>query len=65
MSNNPMYTIDIQPVGDHLQVTIVEIGVTVETEPGQTRREDAERVAGEAISAYERQQYEQAQAKAS
>jgi hypothetical protein len=43
-----------------LQVTIPEIGVTVETAPGQTRREDAERVAGAAISQFERQQFEQA-----
>jgi hypothetical protein len=55
MEKNPTYTIDIVPVGDHLQVTIPEIGVTVETPPGQTRREDAERVAGAAISQFERQ----------
>ena len=66
MSNNPTtYTIDFQPVGDHLQVSIPEIGVTVSTAPGETRREDAERVALAAISKYEHQQYEAAQAKAS
>jgi hypothetical protein len=65
MSNETTYTIDIQPVGDHLQVTIPEIGVTVETAPGERRREDAERVAGAAISRYERDRYEQTQARAS
>jgi hypothetical protein len=65
MSNNPTYTIDIQPIGDHLQVTIAEIGVTLETGPGETSRDDATRVAGAAISRYEQQQYEAAQAKAS
>ncbi len=67
MSNNPTttYTIDYQPAGDHLQVTIPEIGVTLETGPGEIKREDAERVALAAISKYEHQQYEAAQAKAS
>jgi hypothetical protein len=45
MNENPKYTIDIQPIGDHLQVTIPEIGVTVETASGEVRLEDAERVA--------------------
>jgi hypothetical protein len=52
------YTIDIQRVGDHLRVTLPEIGVTVETGPGETKRDDAERVALAAISRYE---YEAAQ----
>jgi hypothetical protein len=67
MSNTPTtYTIDFQPVGDHLQVSIPEIGVTVETAPGETRREDAERVGLAAISRYEHQQYQAArQVKAS
>jgi hypothetical protein len=65
MSTNPTYTIQINPVGDHLEVHIPEIGVTVSTEPGEVKREDAEKVAGAAISAYQRQQYEAAQVKAS
>jgi hypothetical protein len=67
MSNNSTtnYTIDFVPVGDHLQVTIPEIGITVETGPGETRRDDVERVALAAISRHEHQQYEAAQAKAS
>ena len=67
MSNNPTttYTIDYQLVEDHLQVTIPEIGVTVETAPGEIKREDAERVGLAAISRYEHQQYEARQVKAS
>jgi hypothetical protein len=60
MSNEPTYAIDIVPVGDHLQVSIPEIGVILETGPGEIKREDAERVALTAISRYERQQYEAA-----
>ena len=37
-ATNVKYTLNIEPVGDHLQVTIPEIGVTVET-TGNTRRE--------------------------
>ncbi len=61
MSTNPTYAIDIQPVGDHLQVSIPEIGVILETGPGEIHRDDAERVALAAISRYERQQYEAAE----
>ncbi len=62
MKSNPTtYTIDIQPVGDHLKVTIPEIGVTIETGPGEVKRDDAEWVALAAISRYEHQQYEAAQ----
>ena len=45
MSNEPTITIDIQPVGNHLQVTIPELGITVETAQGEIKRDDAERVA--------------------
>ena len=65
MNENPKFTIDIQPVGDHLQVTIPELGIVLETEPGQRKQEDAERVALSAISRYQQKQYEAAQAKAS
>jgi hypothetical protein len=65
MNENPQYTIDFVLVGDHLQVAIPELGIELETAPGETRREDAERVGLAAISRYEHQQYEAAQAKAS
>jgi hypothetical protein len=58
MSNEPKFTIDIVPVGDHLQATIPEFGLVVETGPGETKRDDAERVALAAISDYHMQQYE-------
>jgi len=35
---NENYTLDIKPVGDHLQVTIPELGITVET-IGTSRQE--------------------------
>jgi hypothetical protein len=41
------YTIDIVPVGDHLQVTVPEIGFTGETVG--TRRTEAEDVASRAV----------------
>jgi hypothetical protein len=49
-ATNVKYTLNIEPVGDHLQVTIPEIGVTVET-TGNTRRE-AEDVGLRAITDY-------------
>ena len=65
MSNNPTYTIDFAPVGDHLQVTIPELNITVSTASGEVKLEDAERVALAAISEYQQKQYEMAQARAS
>jgi hypothetical protein len=63
-NNGPeKYTIHMQPVGDHLQVTIAEIGVTVETAPGKIKREDAERAATRAISEYALAQREATQVK--
>ena len=35
MSTNLAYAIDIQPVGDHLQVTIPELGIVLEDSTGQ------------------------------
>ena len=35
------YTLNIVPTGDHLEVTIPELAVTVETEPGHTSDGDA------------------------
>ena len=65
MSNETKYTIDIQPVGDHLQVTIPELGIVLETPSGKIKRDDAVDLALSAISKWEHQQYEAAQAKAS
>ena len=61
MNNETKYTIDIQPIGDHLQVSVPELGIVLETTSGEVRREDAERVALAAISRYEHQQYQAAQ----
>jgi hypothetical protein len=57
--------IDIVPVGDHLEVTILPLGIVVQTAPGEVKHEDAERVALAAISRYQQRQYEAAQARAS
>lgn len=64
-TTNETYTLNIQPVGDHLQVTIPELGITVSTAPGEIKRDDAERVALAAISDYHMKQYERSQVKAS
>ncbi len=47
---NPTYTIDVVPIGDHLQVTIPELGIVLETAPGKIKRDDATAVALPAIS---------------
>ena len=65
ISENPKYTIDIVPQGDHLHVIIPELLIEREAAPGEVKREDAERVALAAISKHKRKQYEAAQAKAS
>jgi hypothetical protein len=65
MSTNPTYAIDIQPVGDHLRVSIPDLGIVLETEPGKTKRDDAVDLALSAISAYQQKQDEAAQVKAS
>ena len=46
-ATNEKFTLNIEPLGDHLQVTIPELGITVQT-TGTTRRE-AEQVALRAI----------------
>ncbi len=40
-ATNVKYTLNIEPVGDRLRVTIPELGVTVETAPGELARDDA------------------------
>jgi hypothetical protein len=66
MSNNPnpTYTIDVVPIGDHLQVTIPELGIVLETAPGKIKRDDATEVALSAISKW-LHEHEQVQVKAS
>ena len=64
-SKNPTYAIDIQPVGDHLQVSIPDLGIVLEPKPGQTKRDDAVEMALPAISEYLRKQDERSQVKAS
>jgi len=59
------FTISIIPVGDHLEVTVPEIGVTIETGPGETRRDEAVDAAHRAINEYLLKQYEKSQALAS
>jgi hypothetical protein len=60
-NQNPTYTIDIQPVGNHLQVTVPELGIILETEPGKIKRDDAVNLALSAISKWQREQDEASQ----
>jgi GH35 family endo-1,4-beta-xylanase len=65
MKNNPTYTIKHEQIGDHLQVHIVELDITVETDPGKTSRDDALDLAHQAITKYhlaQRSQPEQVKA---
>jgi len=43
------YTLNIEQVSDHLEVTIPELDVTVETAPGATSQDDAFEAAHAAI----------------
>ena len=65
MNENPKFTIDIEPIGDHLQVTIPDLGIVLETAPGKIKRDDAVDLALSAISEYLRKQDERARVKAS
>ncbi len=49
---NEKYTIQLKSVGDHLEVTIPELHITVETAPGKTSRDDALDVAQQEIIKY-------------
>ena len=53
----------VQPVGDHLQVAIPELGWVLETAPGKPRRNGTVFLALSAIRAYLHKQVEAAQAK--
>jgi len=50
--NETTYTLQLKAVGDHLEVTIPELGITVSTEPGKTSQDDAFDVAHAAIDAW-------------
>lgn len=39
LKNNPTFTITIQPVGAHLQVSIPDVGIVLETGPGKINRD--------------------------
>ncbi len=65
MNENPKYTIDIVPVGDHLQVSVPELGIVLETPSGKIKRDDAVDLALSAISEYQQKQDERARVKAS
>jgi hypothetical protein len=65
MNENPKYTIDIVPVGDHLQVSVPELGIVLETTSGKTRRDDAVDLALSAISEWQQKQSQRSQVKAS
>lgn len=62
---NENYTLQLQTVGDHLQVYIPELDLTVETAPGKTSYDDALDAAHVAIISYHLAQREQEAARAS
>jgi hypothetical protein len=59
------YTLQLQSVGDHLQVHILELDLVVETAPGKTTYDDAYDVAQQAIIAYHMARQERPEVKAS
>lgn len=59
------YTLNIEPVGDHLRVCIPELDITIETAPGEIKRDQAVDAAHRAITQYMMEQHEQHQVKAS
>ena len=65
MSENSTYTIDRQLVGNHLQVTLPELGIVLETAPGKIKRDDAVDMALSAISEWQQKQDEAAQVQGS
>jgi hypothetical protein len=56
MDNKPTYTIQYTPSGDHLQVHIPELDITVLTAPGKQALDDALDVAHAAIEQYHTEQ---------
>ena len=66
MNENPKYTLQLKAVGDHLEVYIPELDITVETQPGETSYDAALNLAHDAVVEYHLKQREQeAAAKAS
>jgi hypothetical protein len=59
------YTLQLSEVGDHLQVHILELDITVETAPGKTSYDDAYDVAQQAIIRYHMARQEREQVRAS
>ena len=57
------FTLNIKEVGDHLEVHIPELNITVSTAPGKTTHSDVLNVAHTAIEQHVMQEYEQEQAK--
>ena len=56
------YTLDIKEVGDHLEVFIPELGITVETEPGKLTHQDALDVVHTVVEQREMAEYEHVKA---
>ena len=50
LSENPTYIIGIQPIGNHLQLTIPELWIVLETALRKIKRDDALEMALSAIS---------------
>ncbi|HXL35729.1 MAG TPA: hypothetical protein VN954_00850 [Ktedonobacteraceae bacterium] len=59
MSNNPTYTLQLKAVGDHLEIYIPELDITVETQPGETSYDAALSLAHDAVVEYHLKQHEQ------
>lgn len=59
------YTLNIEPIGDHLMVTVVELGITVETAPGETSNDAALDAAHAAIDTWMLEQRSRETVKAS
>jgi len=59
MSNNPTYTLQLKAIGDHLEIFIPELDITVETQPGETSYDAALSLAHDAVVEYHLKQREQ------
>ena len=59
MSTNPTYTLQLKAVGDHLEVYIAELDITIETPAGETSYDAALSLAHDAVVEYHLKQREQ------
>ena len=50
--NETTYTLQVKAVGDHLEVTILPLGITIQTGPGETSNDAALDVAHAAIDTW-------------